>query len=127
RPNIRFDVRDSYFVLCEVIGESSGANAFIARDVEIFICDRAVREMHFRGRTVHPLPAKASAIERDISVALPGFRMSIFPANGELNDRRARAFPFPQEFLDLRRHERAQFTWRQRTVDVQSKFVRRLE
>src|SRR5205807_9943515 len=106
------------FVLREIVSKTSGANAFVARDVEIFIRDRAVREMHLRRGAVHPLATKTGAIERNVAVALPAFRMSIFPANGELNHRRARAFPFPQKFLYFRRQERTHFTRRERPVDV---------
>src|SRR5216684_3603958 len=114
RANIRFDVRNADFVFGKVVSKSSGANAFVAHDPEIFISDRAVRKMHFPGSAVHPLTAKPGAIERDVSVALPAFRMSIFSANSELNHWRARAFPFPKKFLYLRRDERPQFTRRQR-------------
>src|SRR5438876_1102104 len=82
RANIRFDIRDANFVLGEVVSESSGANAFVARDAEIFVSGRAVCEMHFRGRTVHQLAANTGAIERDILVTLQAFMLSIFPANG---------------------------------------------
>src|SRR5437762_10917441 len=47
RANIRFDIRDANFVFGEVVSKSSGATAFVAGDVEIFISDRAVCEMHF--------------------------------------------------------------------------------
>src|SRR5439155_23741757 len=111
----------------EVVSKISGANAFVAHDPEIFTSDCAVSEMHFRGPAVHPLTAKPGPIERDVSIALPVFRMSIFPANRKLNDRRAGAFPLRQEFPYLRRAERPQFTRRQRPADVYPKLVSAFE
>src|SRR5437762_10793005 len=42
RANIRFDIREANFVFGEVVSKSSGANAFVARDAEIFVSGRAV-------------------------------------------------------------------------------------
>src|SRR5205807_10672368 len=68
-----------------------------------------------------------SAIERNVPVALPTLRMSIFSADRDANHRRPRTFPLVQEFLHLRRNERADFARPERAVDIQTKLVRRFE
>jgi len=98
-----FDICDADFVIFEIVGESSGANAFIARHAEVFVSDRAVAEANFGASRVHPDPAKSSAAERDSALAFPRLWMSILAADGEMNGGRALPFPFAEELAQVGR------------------------
>src|SRR6516165_8964086 len=89
-PDCCFDVRNAHFMFGEVVNEISGANAFVACDLEILKNNCGLREMYFGGRAVHPLSAKPGPIQRNTSVALPAFRMSINQVRSPSHENSAR-------------------------------------
>ena len=95
----------------EIVGESSGANSFIARHAEVVVSDRAVAEADFGASRVHPDAAKSSAIKRDSALAFPRLWMSILAADGEMNGGRTLPFPFAEELAQVGRGQCPQHAW----------------
>src|SRR6266850_3329569 len=112
------DVRDSHLVFFEIIRETAGTGAFVPRDLNIFVSDRAVGEMNPGVGAVHPCSAKPGASKSNCAVAVPTLGIAICAANCHPDCRRTLPLPFPQKLVYLRRNERAHCLWRYGALKV---------
>src|SRR4029077_3114775 len=65
------DVRDPHLVFFEIVRETAGTGAFVSRDLNIFVSDRAICEMNAGVGAIHPGSAKSGAPQSNCAVALP--------------------------------------------------------
>ena len=75
---------------------------FIARYVQILTSKRAVREMDFSIRAVHPCAAESAASQNDVPSPFQVLRIVILTPDREANGRRTLPFPLPEKFIHFR-------------------------
>src|SRR6266404_188874 len=105
-------------MLCEIVDKRASGDALIPSDAKIFVGHSTIAEMNFRCRVLHPLAAKPGPIEKNVAIALPVFRVSIFSADRQLNHWRPCKFPLAEKLLDLGRNERTQRPRLDRTIGI---------
>ena len=111
----------------EIVSESAGAGAFIARHVKIFASERAVGEMNSGVGAVHPCSTVAAAPQTNCSLALPIHRIAIGAADCEVDYRRTLPLPLTQKIVHIGWNKRTDCPWRHCTLDVEPKIIRRIE
>ena len=87
----------------KIVGETARASAFIARDMKSSQVKRAVGEMDFSIRAVHPCAAEPASSQNDGPIAFPSSRIVILAPDREANGRRTLPFPLPEKFIQFRR------------------------
>ena len=111
----------------KIVGETAGADAFIACDVKILASECAVGEMNSGVGVVHPCAAEAAAPQNDSPIALPTLRIAILATDCEADRGRTLPFPVTEKFIQLPRHKCTKCVWRYCTLYVQAKIGRRIE
>src|SRR2546423_15642044 len=111
----------------EIVGDRSGARAFVANDPEVVQIERAVLEAKRGAGFIHPRAAETRSLRRDRAVAHPRFGIATWPAHREPNGRRPAPFPFCEKAAKLRRSESAENNGIDRALHVESKIVWRIE
>src|SRR6266704_1461246 len=102
----------------EVVGESAGADPFVAHYPEIVASDGAVGEMEFGASAVHPDAAKSGPLQGEGSIASPIHRIMILTANRQMNRGRTLRLPTPEKFIQIRRGEGTHCAWSDCAFDV---------
>ena len=95
------DLLEADFMMRKIVGDRSGAGAFVAEDAEIVEMERALFEPQRRARFVHPRAAESGALGGDGSFAGPGGRIAARAMQRETNGRRPAPNPFRKEAAHL--------------------------
>src|SRR5260370_24457429 len=102
----------------KIIGESAGADPFVAHYPEIVASDGAVGEMETGISAVHPDTAKSSSLQSHLSIASPILWMMVGTPDREVNRRGALTLPIPKKFIQIRRGEGVHCAWSDCAFDV---------
>src|SRR5262249_34906850 len=121
------DVRDLHLLFLEIVCETAGAGAFVARDVKVFAGERAIRTTNSRVSTVHPRSAKPAGPQNSGAVAPPTGGIAIRATDCHPDCGRTLPLPLPQKVICLDRNHRANGVWRYCALNVEPKIVRGIE
>ena len=95
-PERALDVLEAHFVFHEIVGERSGAGAFVARHLEIIEGERALFETHLGGGAIHPGAAEAGALREMVPSPVQVAGAPARAVKSETAPQAAGAIPIPR-------------------------------
>ena len=96
-----FDVGNADFVVFEIVGKTSRADPFVARDPQVIEADGAVAKTNAGGGRAHDGAAKSCPLQLNRSLAGPFLGVRILAVDLELNSGRSLPFPLTEKFVQF--------------------------
>ena len=117
------DVRNPHLVFFEIVGETTRAGAFVARNAKVFASERAIGKTNSRVGTVHPCSAEPSPPQNNCAIALPIGGIAIRATGRHPDRRRTLPLPVSQKLICFDGNKRTNCVWRYGALKIESKII----